>query len=202
MDEMNRRLRDLLDAAVGEPPRRISVEAVRRRVIRRRVAEYAAGAAAVAVLAVAIPTGIGALGHTPGPAGRHRTAGPATLYASYTHPSRLRPLPVGAIVPISTATNTSGKPIRLAINGTMAITPDGKTIYVGTGETVTPVSTATNTPGTPIHVRGLPHGAFWIVMNPDGKTAYVTGIDPGTVTPISTATNTSGRPIPHQRRRD
>jgi hypothetical protein len=64
---MDGRLRDLLEAAVGEPPRRVSAEAVRRRVIRRRVVEFAAAAAAVAVIAVLVPVGIGALGRAPGP---------------------------------------------------------------------------------------------------------------------------------------
>lgn len=65
MSGMERQLRDLLDAAVGEPPHRVSVEAVRRRVIGRRVMECVAGVAAVAVIAVIVPAGIGALGHTP-----------------------------------------------------------------------------------------------------------------------------------------
>jgi hypothetical protein len=70
---MDGHLRDLLEAAVGEPPRRVSAEAVRRRVVRRRVVEFAAAAVAVAVIAVVIPVGIGALGraHTP------RNTGPA-----------------------------------------------------------------------------------------------------------------------------
>jgi hypothetical protein len=67
-------LRDLLEAAAGDPPHRVSAEAVRRRVIRRRVAEFTAGAVALAAIAALIPAGIGALGraHTPpnqGPAG-------------------------------------------------------------------------------------------------------------------------------------
>jgi hypothetical protein len=65
MDEMDRRLRELLEAAVGEPPRTISIETVRRRVPRRRAIEYASGAAAVAVVAALTPAGIGALGHGP-----------------------------------------------------------------------------------------------------------------------------------------
>jgi hypothetical protein len=68
---MDRHLRDLLEAAVGEPPRRVTVEAVRRRVIRRRVVEYAAAAVAVAAIAVIISVSVGALGHAlgrgPGP---------------------------------------------------------------------------------------------------------------------------------------
>ena len=67
MNGMDRQLRDLLQAAVGEPPHRVTAEAVRRRVIRRRVAEFAAAAAAVAAVGAAIPAGIGALGHSHGP---------------------------------------------------------------------------------------------------------------------------------------
>jgi hypothetical protein len=71
---MDRHLRDLLEAAVGEPPHRVSAEAVHRRVIRRRVVEFTAGAVAVAALAVIIPVGIGALARTLGSS----TTGPAT----------------------------------------------------------------------------------------------------------------------------
>ena len=52
---------------MGEPPHRVSAEAVRRRVIRRRVVEFTAAAVAVAVIAVIIPVGIGALGRAHGP---------------------------------------------------------------------------------------------------------------------------------------
>ena len=44
MNGTDGQLRDLLAAATGEPPHRIRAEAVHRRVIRRRVAEFAAGA--------------------------------------------------------------------------------------------------------------------------------------------------------------
>ena len=63
MNGTDGQLRDLLAAAAAEPPHRISAEAVHRRVIRRRVAEFAAGAVSVAALAALIPAGIGALGH-------------------------------------------------------------------------------------------------------------------------------------------
>ena len=66
MTETDRHLRELLNAAVGEPPHQVSAEAVRRRVIKRRVAEWSAAAAAVVVIAVLIPLGIGALGRGPG----------------------------------------------------------------------------------------------------------------------------------------
>jgi hypothetical protein len=57
-------LRDLMETAAGEPPRRITVAAVRRRVIRRRVLECVSGAAAIAVLAVA---GVAVASSGPGP---------------------------------------------------------------------------------------------------------------------------------------
>jgi len=70
---MDRQVRELLQAAAGEPPHRISAAAVRRRVIRRRAAEFTAGAVALAAIAALIPVGLGALGraHTP------RNIGPA-----------------------------------------------------------------------------------------------------------------------------
>ena len=77
----------------------------------------------------------------------------------------------------------------------MAITPDGKTIYVGSQFAVTPISTTTNKVGKPIHIGG---GVLEISITPDGKTVYVASDDegsPGTVTPVSTATNTAGKPI-------
>ena len=66
MNRMDGPLRGLLEAAAGEPPHRVTAEAVRRKVIRRRVVEFAAGAVAVAAIAVIIPLGIGALGRGPG----------------------------------------------------------------------------------------------------------------------------------------
>ena len=69
MNGMDRHLRDLLEVAAGEPPHRVTAEAVRRRVIRRRVVEFTAAATAVAVIAVIIPVGIGALGRAHRPPG-------------------------------------------------------------------------------------------------------------------------------------
>ena len=148
---MDRQLRDLLDAAVGEPPHRVSVEAVRRRVIRRRVTEFVAGGAAVAVIAAAILVGIGALGRGPGPAVASRVV--PTVYVCND---------AGTITPITIATNTAGKPISVGRNPPgfdpgwiyIAITPDGKTAYVANtaAGTVIPIATATNTAGKPIKV--------------------------------------------------
>jgi hypothetical protein len=65
---MDRRLRDLLEAAVGEPPRQVTAAAVRRRVIRRRVVEYMGGAVAAAVIAAIALVGVRTLGHAHPPA--------------------------------------------------------------------------------------------------------------------------------------
>jgi DNA-binding beta-propeller fold protein YncE len=144
--------------------------------------------AAAAVIAITIPAGLGAFGHLPRPARPQQTPAGPTLYI-YDIGFRGQG---GTVTPVSTATNTPGKPIRVGGFGQMAVTPDGKTVYVTTGPTVTPISTATNTAGKPIHVSGGDTGG--IAITPDGKTAYVT-TDTGTVTPIKTATNTPGTPI-------
>jgi hypothetical protein len=87
---MDRQLRDLLAAAAGEPPRRVSVEAVHRRVLRRRVAEAAAGAAALAALSALIPVGIGVLGRAPAPS----NPGPSRMVTS-RHYGYTETLPAG-----------------------------------------------------------------------------------------------------------
>jgi YVTN family beta-propeller protein len=110
----------------------------------------------------------------------------------------------GTVAPVHTATGAAGRPIKTGANPleiTMAITPDGKTVYVVNEEpagVVTPIDTATNTAGKNIKVGAYP---FAIVITPDGKTAYVLNLaqgvpGKGTVTPISTATNIAGKPIP------
>ena len=48
---MDSQLRDLLDAAVGEPPHRVTPDAVRRRVRKRRLKEGVAAALAVLLIA-------------------------------------------------------------------------------------------------------------------------------------------------------
>jgi YVTN family beta-propeller protein/autotransporter-associated beta strand protein len=113
----------------------------------------------------------------------------------------------GTVTPLDTATNTAGTPIQVGPNPFgIAITPNGKTVYVATVETigfpgaegfVTPINTATNTAGAQIPVGPNPRG---LAMSSDGKTLYVanlilTGEDFGAVTPIDTATNTAGTPI-------
>ncbi|MGN6176095.1 MAG: hypothetical protein ACTHPS_24570 [Streptosporangiaceae bacterium] len=84
MNGMDGQLRDLLEAAAGEPPHRVTVEAVRRRVIRRRAAEFTAGAVAVAAIAAAIPVGIGALGRAPAPSNPGPSRMVTSQYYGYT----------------------------------------------------------------------------------------------------------------------
>ena len=205
MNETDRQLRDLLEAAVGEPPHQVSAEAVRRRVTWRRAVECITAALAVVVVAVLGPAGIRALGHTLRPAGQQ---GSATVYVG-GHSAAIAVTPdgqtayvvngtSGTVVPVSTATNASGPPIHVGGDpAAIAVTPDGKTAYVisappsGPG-TIIPLATATNTPGTPIRTSQGPDA---IAFTPDGKTAYVTDGTSGTVIPISTATNTPGKPI-------
>ena len=54
----------------------------------------------------------------------------------------------GVVTPISTATNRPGRPIRVACDPyAVVVTPDGKTVWVGSRNWVTPISTATDKPG-------------------------------------------------------
>jgi len=62
-------------------------------------------------------------------------------------------------VPISTATGVAGRPIRVGSHAFyLAVTPDGRTVYVPNenSDTVTPISTTTNRPGEPIKVGYSP----------------------------------------------
>jgi len=87
-----------------------------------------------------------------------------------------------------------------------ALTPNGKTLYVvnSTGSTITPVNTETLTFLPPITTRANAYDFSYIVMAPDGKTAYALGdVDNGpsligatsVLTGIRTATNTPLPPV-------
>src|SRR6516225_2036223 len=110
-DQAEDRLRELLrDPGWSLPKWRDPQQRIRRaaRGQRVRLAGTAAGVAA-ALTAVAVPVGIGASGQVPGPAGPTPTAAP-TLYAAYTKDSCLR---CAAVIPISTATNKAGNPVKV-----------------------------------------------------------------------------------------
>jgi DNA-binding beta-propeller fold protein YncE len=68
----------------------------------------------------------------------------------------------------------------------------GAIMYVAASNGMTPVATATNTAGKPVKFGAIPAA---IAVTPDGKTAYIADMHPGTVTPVATATKTPGRPI-------
>ena len=53
MNDMQTRLTELLNAGVGDPPARVTVQAVRRQRARRRAVAAVGAASAVAVIAVA-----------------------------------------------------------------------------------------------------------------------------------------------------
>jgi DNA-binding beta-propeller fold protein YncE len=194
MDELW--LRELLDrATASEPPMgplaANALQAGIRRRQRRRAQGTAACAAAVAVVAVAALAVTGAAGH--------RAAGPAKV----TRPSTIYVLTgVGAVRPIPTATDRPGKTIPVGNGQIMAITPDGRTIYVGDDyvsqeepkPAVVPVSTVTDTASKPILMKEVPSQ---ILITPDGKTAYVLGLaaGPAEIIPIATATNTPEKAV-------
>ena len=70
----------------------------------------------------------------------------------------------------------------------LAVTPDGKYVYVANSENVTVIDTATNKVVASIDTEKCPMG---IAITPDGKYAYVThSTDPPIASVISTAANT------------
>jgi DNA-binding beta-propeller fold protein YncE len=188
-------VRDLLERAiVPEPPiGPLAQNAVRAglRLRRRRRIQGIAGAAIVVCAAAIAVTGMTA----------NRTAGPADIPATVYVLGGSQA--VGTVTPISTTTRRPGRPIvvrtgseNLGVPQQLALTPDGKTIWVADGnDNVTPISAATNRAGKPVRVvHGEYEGTDQVLATPDGKTVYV--LDSyGEVTPISTATHKPGKPI-------
>jgi DNA-binding beta-propeller fold protein YncE len=86
--------------------------------------------------------------------------------------------PIGTVVPINTATGQVGQPIRIGVGLTIAITPDGKTLYAAAlspprigavfvrKAVLVPISTAANTPGHPIQHVGRGSNFAGIVIVP------------------------------------
>ena len=81
----------------------------------------------------------------------------------------------GGVTPISIATNTPGSTIPVELADEIAITPDGATAYVTTGDSaiVTPISVATNTPGSAIAVGHFPTG---IAITPTARRLSSTSV--------------------------
>jgi YVTN family beta-propeller protein len=112
------------------------------------------------------------------------TAPPVTVWVSN--------MDSDTVTPIHTASDKAGAPVRLPdMPFGMAITPDGRTVYVVDGDNlVIPINTATGRHGKAIRVQG---GADVAVVTPNGKTVWVASSTE--ITPISVATNTAGKPI-------
>ena len=96
------------------------------------------------------------------------------------------------VTPINLATHALGTAITLPTNdypSSIAISPNGQTVYVGTlNPRLIPISTATNQMGTPI---SLPAACVTpaVAITPDGRSAYVAcGNSPGTVLPVNLTT--------------
>ncbi len=88
---------------------------------------------------------------------------------------------------MNTATDKLGKPIFVNSPAALAVTPNGKTLYVINegSQTVNLINTANNTIDGSISVGNTPDG---IAVTPDGLTAYVSNETDNTVSTIDTAT--------------
>jgi len=174
-----------------------------RKLRRRRLAGVAALCAVAAAVVVALPTLVSG-------AGKPAPAAPAARTAYVV---------VGAntVVPINTATNAVGTPIKGLPNGVLtreylalaASAPDGRTLYeVGTKDgigIVVPIDTATQRagrpitlsfpcpPGSPMRLSNCPVVPRDVAIDPNGKTAYVS-FDGGVFT-INLARRAAGKPI-------
>lgn len=173
-------LRDMLVRATREEPPmgRLSVNALREgtRLRRRRRVQGAttAAAAAAAVALVGIVPALTTHGKVVKVVKAVKVTAQATGYVAAL-PDR--------IVPVNLATDTAGKPIPVASMSypglTMAVAPNGRTLYVtsATG-LVTPIDTATNEAGPPIDLHlGRLNG---FTITPSGTIAYAsanTGVD-------------------------
>jgi DNA-binding beta-propeller fold protein YncE len=183
MDECG--LRALMARAVadGPPVPHLVASAVRqgqRIRWRRRIQGTAALAAALAVVTAA-PLALAALtAHRP-PAANGRGRPTAFVLVS-------SPRGTTAVVPITVASGRRGKPIEIQgdwFTDSMALSPDGRTLYVLTSAGVTPVDVATRRAGRPIRLDcgGNCHGTS-MLLAPDGATAYVVAQE-GTPTPAA-----------------
>ena len=94
------------------------------------------------------------------------------------------------------ATHAAGRPVRVgAAPDALAVPPDGRRVYVTSGDTstVTPVRTSPWRAGHPVRTGYSPAA---IALSRSGATAYVVNTISGTVTPVSTATGRRLKPIP------
>jgi DNA-binding beta-propeller fold protein YncE len=170
---------------------------------RRRIQGTAALAAALA-LVTAAPLALAALtAHRPPAA---NGTGRPTAFVLVSSPRGTT-----AVVPITVASGRRGKPIEIQgdnvrFTASVALSPDGRTLYVLTTAGVTPVDVATRRAGRPIRLDCGKHcDGTGMLLAPDGATAYVEAQEgtptPGAprlilgVVPVSLRTRTAGRLI-------
>jgi DNA-binding beta-propeller fold protein YncE len=188
--DSNEQWRTFLDAAIGVPPGQLTVASVRRRLVRRRVtrALEAAGVVAVVAAVVGATAAVRVFGAAPGPAGR--PTAPETIYVAY--PAQSHKPHAFTFAAINPVTRKVKKTFHVQCGCNVISTPDGKTLYVTTGNSIIPISTATNQPGKPIHIGN--DNAWYMQIAPNGKTAYVGGFG-NEIIPVNLATNKPGKPI-------
>ncbi|MDW5549944.1 PKD domain-containing protein [Methanosarcina sp.] len=111
-----------------------------------------------------------------------QSASPAKTYAYITN------FDDDTISVIDTATNkvTATVPVWGSEAWGVAVSPDGKKVYVTCFSDVYSIDTATN---TATHMVSLGSTLRGVAVSPDGKKVYVTNINDGTVSVIDTATN-------------
>src|SRR6202453_4408550 len=160
---------------------------------RRAAHRLAGGRLAARGHQAASPAATGAARHPGTGAARHPVSGPA----EETGPTTTWVLSgEGNLYAIPNSTKLRSKKILLPGGRQfIAITPNGKTIYVSGDEpnAVIPVSAVTHKVGKPIEFgRQVP---MEMVITPNGKTVYVLPDGGNEIIPIATATNTLEKPI-------
>lgn len=106
------------------------------------------------------------------------------------------------VIPVSLVTGKAGKPIKMPGlgGGSIAITPDGRTAYVGNlkplapdAGIVIPIDLAAGTAGKPIHVPSYPYSILDIAITANARTAYAVSL--ASVIPINLTARKAARPI-------
>jgi DNA-binding beta-propeller fold protein YncE len=99
-----------------------------------------------------------------------------------------------ALTPVDLATGKAGRPLRTPADPVaIVISPDGRTAYAGTADSVIPIDVTTDAVGEPI---ATPAGAELLAITPDGRTAYAAGNgNSAGMTPVFLRTCTVGRVI-------